>query len=136
MPQITITLDIPEHILERVFLDALTSTSEGKNALARALTALMASTSISSPEPNQSVLQTRIEELDLRVRGYNCLKKAGIFTVGDLIKKSETDLMNIRNFGRKDLSEVKDKLEALNLHLNYGFVEAGVDEEREYEDED
>ena len=59
----------------------------------------------------------RIEELDFSVRTYNCLKKAGILTVGELTQISELDLMNIRNFGRKSLTEVKEKLGEMNLAL-------------------
>lgn len=59
----------------------------------------------------------RIEELDFSVRTYNCLKKAGITNVQDLVQTSEQELMNIRNFGRKSLTEVKDKLAAMDLGL-------------------
>jgi DNA-directed RNA polymerase subunit alpha len=59
----------------------------------------------------------RIEELDFSVRTYNCLKKANILTIGELVQYSETDLMNIRNFGKKSLNEVKDKLAMLGLAL-------------------
>ncbi len=59
----------------------------------------------------------RIEELDFSVRTYNCLKKANILTIGELVQYSETDLMNIRNFGKKSLSEVLEKLEMLGLTL-------------------
>src|SRR5205085_9119490 len=59
----------------------------------------------------------RIEELDFSVRTYNCLKKANIQTVADLVKTSEEDLMNIRNFGRKSLVEVQDKLSQFGLGL-------------------
>ncbi|HEY3267380.1 MAG TPA: DNA-directed RNA polymerase subunit alpha [Armatimonadota bacterium] len=59
----------------------------------------------------------RIEELDFSVRTYNCLKKAGITNVQDLVQTSEQELMNIRNFGRKSLNEVKDKLAAMDLTL-------------------
>jgi len=59
----------------------------------------------------------RIEELDFSVRTYNCLKKANILTVGELTQITESDLMNIRNFGRKSLTEVKDKLSQLGLAL-------------------
>ena len=58
-----------------------------------------------------------IEELDLTVRSYNCLKREGINTVGDLIQKSESELMDIRNFGQKSIDEVKAKLEELGLGL-------------------
>ncbi|GAB4463562.1 MAG: DNA-directed RNA polymerase subunit alpha [Armatimonadaceae bacterium] len=59
----------------------------------------------------------RIEELDFSVRTYNCLKKANILTVGELTQISEVDLMNIRNFGKKSLTEVKEKLSQMGLSL-------------------
>jgi len=59
----------------------------------------------------------RIEELDFSVRTYNCLKKANILTIGDLLQISESDLMQIRNFGKKSLTEVKEKLSALGLMI-------------------
>jgi len=59
----------------------------------------------------------RIEEMDFSVRTYNCLKKANVLTLGELVQLSEADLMNIRNFGRKSLNEIKDKLASLNLAL-------------------
>ncbi|MDR7483769.1 MAG: DNA-directed RNA polymerase subunit alpha [Armatimonadota bacterium] len=58
-----------------------------------------------------------IEELDLSVRPYNCLKRAGIHTVGDLIKKTEDEIVAVKNFGRKSLDEVKEKLAAHGLSL-------------------
>ena len=58
-----------------------------------------------------------IEELNLSVRSYNCLKREGINTVGDVILKSESELMDIRNFGQKSIDEVKAKLEELGLGL-------------------
>jgi DNA-directed RNA polymerase subunit alpha len=58
-----------------------------------------------------------IEELNLSVRSYNCLKREGINSVGDLIQKSEAELMDIRNFGQKSIDEVKAKLEELGLGL-------------------
>jgi len=60
---------------------------------------------------------TPIEELDLSVRAYNCLKRQGINTVGQLTECSEADLLNIRNFGAKSIEEVKDKLQAMGLAL-------------------
>jgi DNA-directed RNA polymerase subunit alpha len=60
---------------------------------------------------------TRIEELDFSVRTYNCLKKATVLTVGELAQMSEVDLMNIRNFGKKSLTEVKEKLNTMGLTL-------------------
>jgi len=58
-----------------------------------------------------------IEELDLSVRSYNFLKRAGINTVQELANKSEEDMMKVRNLGRKSLEEVKHKLEELGLGL-------------------
>ncbi len=58
-----------------------------------------------------------IEELDLSVRPYNCLKRAGIHTVGDLIRKSEDEVVAVKNFGRKSLDEVKEKLAVHRLSL-------------------
>ncbi len=62
----------------------------------------------------------RIEELDFSVRTYNCLKKANIMTIGELVQRSEADLMQIRNFGKKSLNEVKDKLAGFGLSLKKG----------------
>jgi len=58
-----------------------------------------------------------IEELDLSVRPYNCLKRAGINTLGDLLQRTEEEVVNVKNFGRKSLDEVKEKLAALGLEL-------------------
>lgn len=63
------------------------------------------------------VLEMTIEDLDLSVRSYNCLKRAGINTVADLAQKSEEDMMKVRNLGRKSLEEVKKKLVELDLSL-------------------
>jgi DNA-directed RNA polymerase subunit alpha len=60
---------------------------------------------------------TPIEELELGVRSYNCLKREGIETVGDLVNKSEQELMCIPNFGRKSIEEVRERLEKNNLKL-------------------
>ena len=65
----------------------------------------------------EKVLETTIEELDLSVRSYNCLKRAGINTVQDLTTRSESDMMKVRNLGRKSLEEVIAKLEAKELGL-------------------
>ncbi len=66
----------------------------------------------------EKVLEMTIEELDLSVRSYNCLKRAGINTVEDLANKTEEDMMKVRNLGRKSLEEVIHKLESLNLSLH------------------
>jgi DNA-directed RNA polymerase subunit alpha len=65
----------------------------------------------------EKVLEMTIEELDLSVRSYNCLKRAGINTVEDLIGKTEDDMMKVRNLGRKSLEEVIQKLAGLGLSL-------------------
>ncbi len=61
-----------------------------------------------------------IEELEIGVRSYNCLKREGIQTVGDLIKRSEAELMNIPNFGKKSIEEVKENLAKMGLSLRGG----------------
>ena len=63
------------------------------------------------------VLELTIEELDLSVRSFNCLKRANINTVEDLISKTEDDMMKVRNLGRKSLEEVINKLAMMGLHL-------------------
>ena len=63
------------------------------------------------------ILELTIEEMDLSVRSFNCLKRAGINTVGDLIEKSEEDMMKVRNLGRKSLEEVINKLDSLGFKL-------------------
>ena len=65
----------------------------------------------------ETVLQMSIEELDLSVRSFNCLKRAGINTVEDIIKHTEEDMMKVRNLGRKSLEEVIVKIETLGLTL-------------------
>jgi len=62
-------------------------------------------------------LSMPVESLDLTVRSYNCLKREGIHTVGELITRSEADLMDIRNFGAKSIDEVKDKLASMGIAL-------------------
>lgn len=63
----------------------------------------------------EKVLEMSIEELELSVRSFNCLKRAGIATVEDLISKSETDMMKVRNLGKKSFDEVTAKLHSLGL---------------------
>ena len=65
----------------------------------------------------QKVLEMSIEDMDLSVRSYNCLKRAGIHTVEDLTKKSEDDMLKVRNLGRKSLDEVISKLRSYGLDL-------------------
>ena len=65
----------------------------------------------------EKVLEMPIEELELSVRSYNCLKRAGIATVEDLTNKSQEDMMKVRNLGKKSLDEVTNKLIALGLNF-------------------
>ena len=75
--------------------------------------------SIFAPEGQEAnaELDKQIEDLDLSVRSYNCLKRAGIHSVRQLVEFSENDLLNIRNFGAKSIEEVKDKLISMDLNL-------------------
>ena len=66
-------------------------------------------------DPNVKVLETSIDDLDLSVRAYNCLKRAGIMTLKDLVNKSENEMMKIRNLGKKSLKEVMDKVKDMGL---------------------
>jgi len=68
-------------------------------------------------DPKVKALETTIEDLDFSVRAYNCLKRAGIHTLQDLVNKSENDMMKIRNLGKKSLKEVLDKVRDLGLLL-------------------
>ncbi len=68
-------------------------------------------------EERNKILDTTIEELELSVRSSNCLKRAGINTVEELVDKTEDDLMKVRNLGKKSLQEIKDKLDELELDL-------------------
>lgn len=65
----------------------------------------------------EKTLDTSVEELELSVRSYNCLKRQGISTLAELLNYSEASLMNIRNFGAKSIEEIKAKLKELNLSL-------------------
>jgi DNA-directed RNA polymerase subunit alpha len=73
------------------------------------------------PSPSDAALMADlalpIEDLDLTVRSYNCLKREGIHTVGELVSRSEADLLDIRNFGAKSIDEVKSKLAGMGLAL-------------------
>lgn len=76
-------------------------------------------------EPEEKIankkLEKKIEDLDLSVRSYNCLKRAGINTVGELTQKSEEEMMRVRNLGRKSLKEVIQKLREIGLHLKHSY---------------
>ncbi len=75
-------------------------------------TGLMAS---KSEDPNVKILETSIDDLDFSVRAYNCLKRANILTLRDLVDKSENEMMKIRNLGKKSLKEVMDKVKDMGL---------------------
>ena len=69
------------------------------------------------------MLELTIEELDLSVRSFNCLKRAGINTVEDLVSKSEGEMMRVRNLGRKSLEEVVNKLASLGFEFSKDYDE-------------
>lgn len=66
-------------------------------------------------DPNSKILETSIDDLDFSVRAYNCLKRANILTLADLVDKSENEMMKIRNLGKKSLKEVIDKVSEMGL---------------------
>ena len=68
-------------------------------------------------DTHNKMLELTIEELDLSVRSFNCLKRANINTVADLIARTEEDMMKVRNMGRKSLEEVQNKLAMMDLSL-------------------
>ena len=68
-------------------------------------------------DKKEKVLEMTIEELDLSVRAYNCLKRAGINTISELVQRNQEDMMKVRNLGKKSLEEVEQKLAALGLAL-------------------
>lgn len=101
---------------------------EAANIINQHMTAFMGLADVDEPQEDESIFATgaeednaeldkQIEDLDLSVRSYNCLKRAGIHSVRQLVEFSENDLLNIRNFGVKSVEEVKDKLESMGLSL-------------------
>ena len=101
---------------------------EASNIINQHMTAFMSLADEDEPVEDASIFTTstvednieldkQIEDLDLSVRSYNCLKRAGIHSVRQLVEFSENDLLNIRNFGVKSIEEVKDKLESMGLSL-------------------
>jgi DNA-directed RNA polymerase subunit alpha len=74
-------------------------------------------TSEDGENDKEKILEMTIEELDLSVRSYNCLKRAGINTVEELIRRSDEEMMKVRNLGKKSLEEVQNKLKELGLSL-------------------
>ena len=101
---------------------------EAANIINQHMTAFMGLADVDEPQEDESIFATgaeednaeldkQIEDLDLSVRSYNCLKRAGIHSVRQLVEYSENDLLNIRNFGAKSIEEVKDKLISMDLNL-------------------
>lgn len=74
----------------------------------------------SANEDKNRITEMPIEELELSVRSYNCLKRAGISTVGELCNKTQDEMMKVRNLGRKSLDEVVEKLSEMGLHFREG----------------
>jgi len=88
-------------------------------ALFTSLTDQVMPVSMVQPEDDkrEKVLEMTIEELELSVRAYNCLKRAGINSVAELVQRNQEDMMKVRNLGRKSLEEVEQKLQELGLAL-------------------
>lgn len=86
----------------------------------------------------KSLLETPIEELELSVRSSNCLRNANIRTIGDLTRRSEEEIKKTRNFGKKSLEEIKDKLKERNLGLgmkDYSMLKVSREDETQAEEE-
>jgi DNA-directed RNA polymerase subunit alpha len=77
--------------------------------------------------------EKRIEELDLSIRSQNCLKRAGIYTLGELAQKTEEEMMRVRNLGRKSLKEIMQKLRENGFELKHSY---DFDDEEKDSDED
>ena len=73
----------------------------------------------------QEYLNRSVEELELSVRSYNCLKNANIQTIGDLVVRTESDMLKTKNFGRKSLNEIREILSSMSLSLGMRFDERG-----------
>lgn len=80
-------------------------------------------------------LEKKVEELDLSVRSYNCLKRAGIHTVGELTQKTEEEMMRVRNLGRKSLKEVVQKLHEIGLDLKHSYDDGSNFDSDDYNDD-
>jgi len=76
-------------------------------------------------DPRQEYLGRSVDELELSVRAYNCLKNANIRTIGELVQRSEQDMLRTKNFGRKSLNEIKELLVRMNLQLGMKLDEHG-----------
>ncbi len=78
-----------------------------------------------SYDPRQEYLGRSVDELELSVRAYNCLKNANIRTIGELVQRSEQEMLRTKNFGRKSLNEIKELLARMNLQLGMKIDEQG-----------
>lgn len=91
------------------------------------------------PSPTDAALAADlalpIEDLNLTIRSYNCLKREGIHQVGELVARSEADLLDIRNFGAKSINEVKEKLHELGLSLKDSPLDFQPSSESDYFDD-
>jgi DNA-directed RNA polymerase subunit alpha len=77
------------------------------------------------PEIHNENLNRSVEELELSVRSYNCLKNANIQTIGELVQKTESEMLKTKNFGRKSLNEIKEILSSMGLSLGMKIDEHG-----------
>ena len=85
----------------------------------------------SKPEIRNENLNRSVEELELSVRSYNCLKNANIQTIGELVQKTEAEMLKTKNFGRKSLNEIKEILAQMGLSLGMKFDERLLDAKKE-----
>jgi DNA-directed RNA polymerase subunit alpha len=76
-------------------------------------------------DPRQEYLSRSVDELELSVRAYNCLKNANIRSIGELVQRSEQDMLRTKNFGRKSLNEIKELLQRMNLQLGMKLDDQG-----------
>ena len=106
-------------VLGALHADVLICGGIGGGAQMALAAAGMPGVDFNEPEDDkkEKVLEMTIEELDLSVRAYNCLKRAGINTVAELVQRNQEDMMKVRNLGKKSLEEVEQKLIALGLAL-------------------
>jgi DNA-directed RNA polymerase subunit alpha len=81
----------------------------------------------------KELLERSVEELELSVRSSNCLKAANLKTLGELVTKSESDMLKYRNFGRKSLKEIADILDGMGLHLGMDIDTAELTKKDEEE---
>jgi len=118
--RLIIDVETKRSMLPRDAIASAGKTLVGLFGLAAELNASIDSIEI-GPSPDQAALAADlalpIEDLDLTVRSYNCLKREGIHSVGELVSRSEADLLDIRNFGAKSIDEVKAKLVGMGLAL-------------------